>query len=96
MSHKARDRYRDKLAVPEELIAARAALVADIVGRMPKEHRQFLVGFKEGAPDWGLRGMQEARNLPAVRWKQLNLDRLKPEDRQRLVAELKAALPENA
>ena len=80
----------------EELIAARAALVAEIVGRIPKEHRQFLIGFKEGAPDWDLLGVPEAQNLPAVRWKQLNLDRLKPEDRQRLVAELKAVLPENA
>jgi predicted nucleotidyltransferase component of viral defense system len=79
----------------EELIAGRAALVAEIVGRMPEPHRRFLVGFKEGAADWALLGVPEARNLPAVRWKQLNLDRLKPEDRQRLVAELQAVLQEN-
>lgn len=77
----------------EALMEARAALVADIVGRMPKEHRQFLVGFKEGTPDWDLLGVPEARNLPAVRWKQLNLNRLTPEDRQRRVAKLKALLP---
>jgi predicted nucleotidyltransferase component of viral defense system len=79
----------------EELIAGRAALVAEIVGRMPEPHRRFLVGFKKGAADWALLGVPEARNLPAVRWKQLNLDRLKPEDRQRLVAELQAVLREN-
>lgn len=39
-----------------ELIAARAALVAEIVGRMPEAHRQFRVGFKQGAPDWALLG----------------------------------------
>lgn len=77
----------------EALMEARAALVADIVGRMPKEHRQFLVGFKEGTPDWDLLGVPEARTLPAVRWKQLNLNRLTPEDRQRRVAKLKALLP---
>lgn len=77
----------------DELIEARAELVADIVGRMPREHRQFLIGFKEGTPDWDLLGVPEARNLPAVKWKQLNLNRLKPLDRQRFVAELKAALP---
>lgn len=79
----------------EELFAARVALVADIVGRMPKEHRQFLIGFKEGAPDWDLLGVPDVRNLPAVKWKQINLDRLRPEDRRRLVAELKAVLLEN-
>jgi predicted nucleotidyltransferase component of viral defense system len=79
----------------EELIAGRAALVAEIVGRMPEPHRRFLVGFKKGAAGWALLGVPEARNLPAVRWKQLNLDRLKPEDRQRLVAELQAVLREN-
>jgi hypothetical protein len=79
----------------DELIAARAALVAEIVERMPEAHRRFLVGFKEGGADWNLLGVPEARNLPAVKWKQLNLNRLKPEDRQRLVAELKAVLPEN-
>lgn len=79
----------------EELIAARTALVAQMVGRMPKDHRQFLIGFKRGEPQWDLLGVPEASTLPAVRWKQLNLDRLKPEARQRLVEELATALQES-
>lgn len=77
----------------DELIAARAALVTEIVEGMPNEHRRFLIGFKQGDPQWDLLGVPEARNLPAVRWKQLNLDRLKPAERQRLVAQLEAVLP---
>jgi len=72
----------------EELIAARAALVNEIVGNMPGGHRQFLVGFKQGNPDWTLLGVAGAADLPAVRWKQRNLDRLTAKARERLVREL--------
>jgi predicted nucleotidyltransferase component of viral defense system len=50
----------------EELITARATLVSEIVGRMPEAHRRFLVGFKQGAPDWALLGVPGAAELPAV------------------------------
>ena len=55
---------------------------------MPAAHRQFLLGFKAGKPDWNLLGVAGAAELPAVRWKQANLDKLSPEARRRLVAEL--------
>jgi predicted nucleotidyltransferase component of viral defense system len=71
---------------------AREALIATITGGMPEAHRQFLLGFKRGAPDWGLIGLPEAADLPAVRWKQLNLDKLSAAARARLVDQLAAAL----
>jgi predicted nucleotidyltransferase component of viral defense system len=71
-----------------ELTAARSALVSAIVGGMPEAHRRFLIGFKKGEPDWRLLGVPEAADLPAVRWKQRNLDRLTSEARTRLVREL--------
>lgn len=75
-----------------ELIAARKALVGEIVGGMPETHRRFLVGFKRGAPDWELLGVPEVAELPAVRWKQQNLDRLTPQARARLVQQLEQLL----
>lgn len=71
---------------------ARETLIATITGGMPEAHRQFLLGFKRGAPDWGLIGLPEAADLPAVRWKQLNLDKLSAAARARLVDQLAAAL----
>ena len=59
-----------------ELEAAREAIVAAMAGAMPAEHRQFLLGFKRGAPDWNLLGVPGADKLPAVQWKQQKLDRL--------------------
>jgi hypothetical protein len=78
--------------VLEELLEARATLVRTIVGNMPAHHKKFLIGFKTGAPDWTLLGLEQAAALPAVRWKQANLDRLSPDRRSILVAGLRKAL----
>ena len=79
----------------DELLAARERLVAEIVGGMPPQHREFLLGFKRGDPDWALSGVPEAAGLPAVRWKQINLDRLSPADRRVQTEGLAAALARN-
>jgi len=75
-----------------ELAAVREALIATIIGEMPVAHRDFLLRFKRGEPDWGLVGLPEAANLPAVRWKQLNLDKLAKNVRACLVNQLSTAL----
>lgn len=74
-----------------DLHAAREALIAAVTGAMPAHHRDFLVGFERGAPDWSSIGLPEAAALPAVRWRQLNLERLSPDDRARLVDDLNDA-----
>lgn len=56
-----------------ELLEAREALIAEIVGQMPDDHRQFLMSFEQGMPDWSLLGMDRIADLPAVRWRQQNL-----------------------
>ena len=86
----------DKPVSRDELVAAREALIADIVGKMPKEHRRFLVGFERGEPDWSLLKVPVAPDLPAVRWRQQNLDKLSSEKRGALVARLEEVLGANA
>jgi predicted nucleotidyltransferase component of viral defense system len=78
----------------EELIAAREALIAEIVGKMPNAHRRFLISFERGEPDWALLGVPGAAELPAVKWRQLNLDKLTKEKRAELVEALETALTE--
>lgn len=75
-----------------ELLEAREALVAIIIDGMPEAHREFLVGFKQGTPDWSLLGLPDAANLPAVRWKQANLGKLPVKTRDRMVSQLKNVL----
>lgn len=36
----------------EDLLKAREALIAEMVGAMPEAHRAFLLGFERGEPDW--------------------------------------------
>lgn len=75
-----------------DLSDAREALVAEIVGNMPSEHRRFLLSFEEGAPDWSLFKVDGAANLPAVKWRQQNLDTLSAQRRTALVVHLKDVL----
>jgi predicted nucleotidyltransferase component of viral defense system len=77
----------------ETLLAAREALIAGIVGAMPDAHRQFLLAFERGEPDWAIPDLESAADLPAVRWRQQNLDSLKVEKRQALVRQLEEVLP---
>ena len=76
----------------DELIAAREALIVEIVGKMPESHRRFLISFERGAPDWALLGIPGAPELPAVKWRQQNLDKLAKEKRAELVEALERVL----
>ena len=76
----------------EDLDATRTALVRELVDGMPRTHRVFLASFKRGEPDWDLTGVPQIRDLPAVRWKQANLDRMTPGSRARAAERLEAVL----
>jgi predicted nucleotidyltransferase component of viral defense system len=82
----------DKPVTLEELTAAREAIIADIVGKMPDTHRKFLISFERGSPDWSLLGLPAVKDLPAVRWRQINLDKLSADKRAALVAALEKVL----
>ncbi|WP_338832668.1 nucleotidyl transferase AbiEii/AbiGii toxin family protein [Bradyrhizobium sp. 27S5] len=76
----------------DELLESRETLITEIAGKMPQAHKDFLIGFKRGEPDWSLLGVPGAAELPAVRWKQINLDKLPAEHRAKLVAQLEQVL----
>jgi hypothetical protein len=77
----------------EELLAAREALIEDIIGRMPNNHRAFLLSFeRRGEADWGALKIDSASDLPAVRWRRQNLASLTPAKRTALVSKLAGVL----
>jgi hypothetical protein len=88
------DGMTDEPVPLDELTAAREAIIAEIVGKMPRAHRQFLISFERGEPNWDLLGVPGAADLPAVKWRQQNLDKLPKEKRAQLVEALKKALDE--
>jgi predicted nucleotidyltransferase component of viral defense system len=82
---------RDPIA-QADLEKAREALIANIVGKMPADHRRFMISFEKGQPDWSLLNIPGAAELPAVRWRQINLDKLDANKRGALVANLAKVL----
>jgi hypothetical protein len=48
--------------------------------------------FKKGEPDWSKLGIEGAAELPAVKFTQINLDKLKKDGRSKLVEQLEAVL----
>jgi predicted nucleotidyltransferase component of viral defense system len=80
-----------------DLIAARETLISAVVRDMPEAHRRFLLSFERGEPDWDLLAVQGASELPAVIWRQMNLDRLDEASRAALASRLEGVLfPEPA
>lgn len=75
-----------------DLIDARKSMIVGLIGDMPKQHREFLVGFEKGEPDWELLNVPHAKDLPAVLWRQANLNKLKPEKRAELTQSLEEIL----
>lgn len=76
----------------DDLLRTREDLINEIVGKMPVEHKKFLVSVKKGEPDWALLGLPGANELPAVRWKLENLAKLPADKRAQLLKGLNEAL----
>ncbi len=77
------------------LLATREQLVAEIRSRLDETSKLFLKSFHAFRPDWDLISSPTGRNLPAIRWKLMNLERLQtesPEKYQAMLQELDAAL----
>ena len=75
----------------ETLLAARERLVGDIRSRLPGTAADFLLSVHDGAPDFDLIGLPDAAQLPAIRWKVLNIGRLKDQNKEKH-AEQRSAL----
>lgn len=76
----------------EDLLEAQDRMIRSIIGDMPDRHRKFLLGFERREPDWSLLHVPHAKELPAVRWRERNLDKLDADQRAALVASLERAL----
>ena len=72
----------------ENLLETQLLLPGKILSALTERHRTFLVGFNRGAPDWNLLPFPDAKNLPAVRWKQINLDKMSSDKRGEVIRKL--------
>ncbi|MFK7944160.1 MAG: nucleotidyl transferase AbiEii/AbiGii toxin family protein, partial [Paracoccaceae bacterium] len=60
----------------EALNDVRARLIDDIHSRLNDAAQAFLLSLQDATPDFGVIGLPQAADLPAVKWKLLNLQKL--------------------
>jgi hypothetical protein len=76
----------------EALVETRERLITTLADSITADERQFLMSFKQGNPNWQLLGLNGVDQLPAVRWKLLNIARMKPAAHAEALEKLKAKL----
>lgn len=58
----------------ERLLEARSRLRSDLPKQLTGRQREFLIGLSQANPDWSLLQCPHAAELPALRWKIMNLE----------------------
>lgn len=76
----------------EELISVRERLVELIHQGLTEDEKEFLLSFKNRAPQWELLGLEGVSELPAIKWKQINLAKMSDDKHQQAFEKLNAVL----
>ncbi len=76
----------------EQLNEIRTRFFSMIHPWLTEGDREFLLGFKKGEPNWDYLGIDHVRDLPGVRWKQYNLERMTPQARRTSILRLEQVL----
>lgn len=64
----------------DDLKAARSRMMADILAKLDDNAMRFLLSLHDAEPDFEDIGLPQAADLPAVRWKVLNLKKLREQN----------------
>jgi len=62
----------------EALETTRNELVAVLRKELTPDEKRFIVSMKQGKPLWDLLELEGIKNLPAVKWKLMNISRMDP------------------
>ena len=76
----------------ETLLAAHADLTRNLINNMSDDHRRFLASFYRRKPEWDLLGIDGVDRLPAVRWREINLDRAGGKTREDIARHIEEVL----
>jgi predicted nucleotidyltransferase component of viral defense system len=71
--------FRGMTAEPVELAAlmsTRERMITELRAGLDADERAFLVSIARNEPNWGTLGIEHLEQLPGIRWKLANLDRL--------------------
>jgi predicted nucleotidyltransferase component of viral defense system len=71
--------FRGMTTEPVELkalLSARERMIAELQEGLDDDERAFLLSLARNEPNWGLLGIEHLEQLPGIRWKLANIDRL--------------------
>ena len=71
----------------DEFEQTRSQLIEDVKAIMNDDDKKFLVGFELAEPDWTLVPYAEFAEYPSVKWKLMNLQKLKKNNPDKLKSE---------
>lgn len=70
------------------LLSTRSRLIEEVNVGMTENQKSFLVSFYRGDPEWEKLGIPGLDQLPAIRWRELNLRKAGPGTREEIVRRL--------
>lgn len=76
----------------EELVAVRGRLVELVHQELTDSEKGFLLSFKNREPDWTLLNLDGVSELPAIKWKQVNLAKMSDDKHKLALEKLKSIL----
>ena len=74
------------------LLETRERLAREIRARLDDNVKRFLLSVQSAKPEWKLLGVEGADKLPAVKWRLLNLAKMKPDAMARELSRLEKVL----
>jgi predicted nucleotidyltransferase component of viral defense system len=75
-----------------ELVKTRHRLITHLLQHLTISERQFLLSIKMGEPDWSLMPIDGIRNLPALAWKTINIQKMDKNKHVEALGKLKKVL----
>jgi predicted nucleotidyltransferase component of viral defense system len=70
-----------------DLEATRSTTLAELPRILSRNQREFLLGLVRGEPRWGLMPFHHLAELPAVRWKVQNLEKLRARNKRKFASQ---------
>ena len=74
------------------LLETRERLAREIRARLDDRVKRFLLSVQRAKPEWDLLGVEGADKLPAVKWRMLNLGKMKPDALNKELSRLEKVL----
>lgn len=74
----------------DTLLAAREQMVRELQQGLTADERRFLSSLVAGEPEWALLGLPHLQQLPGLRWKLQNLERLRKADARKFAEQSNA------